>query len=192
VHLGAAGSWRTPDDADTIRFRQRPESHVTDVRLVNTGAIDADDFTRGGAEAAAVLGPFSLQGEYIGAHVNRQTPGAPDVWFDGWYALGSWFLTGESRAYEFERGAFGNVKPQRVVGQGGIGAWELLARYSNIDLLDEDIEGGEQDDLTIGLNWYPTSNLRLLLNYVRVLDVNGGSSARVEPAAFQARAQVHW
>jgi phosphate-selective porin OprO/OprP len=192
VHLGAAGSWRTPDEADMIRFRQRPESHVTDIRLVNTGFIDADDFTRAGAEAAVVFGPLSVQGEYIGSHVNRQTEGAPDLWFDGWYVFGSWFLTGESRPYEFDKGAFGNLKPKRVVGQGGIGAWELLARYSNLDLLDGEIEGGEQDDVTVGLNWYPTSNLRLLLNYVQVLDVNRGPFARVEPAAFQARAQVHW
>lgn len=192
VHLGVAGSWRTPDEADMIRFRQRPESHVTDVRLINTGAIDADDFARFGAEAAAVYGAFSLQGEYMGTQVNRQTPGSPDLEFEGWYVFGSWFLTGESRAYEFDKGAFGNIKPTRVVGKGGVGAWELLARLSNLDLNDGDIQGGEQEDVTVGLNWYPTSNLRLYLNYIQVLDVNRGDFARVEPAVFQARAQVHW
>jgi phosphate-selective porin OprO/OprP len=175
-----------------IRFRQRPESHVTDVRLVNTDFFDADDFTRFGAEAAVVLGPVSLQAEYMRTHVNRQMPGASQIDLEGWYGYGSWFLTGESRPYEFEDGAFGNVKPKRVVGKGGIGAWELAARYSMLDLNDADIAGGKQQDVTFGLNWYPNSNLRLLLNYVQVLDVDGGPFDGVEPGAAQVRAQVHW
>jgi phosphate-selective porin OprO/OprP len=192
VHLGAAGGWRTPDEGDMLRFRQRPESHVTDVRLVNTGEIDTDDFTRLGAEAAVVHGPFSLQGEYMRTHVNRQLPGKGDLEFDGWYVFGSWFLTGESRVYEFEDGAFGNLKPTSVVGKGGYGAWELAARYSGIDLNDGDVAGGEQQDFTVGLNWYPNANLRLLLNYVRVLEVDGGPFDGAAPDVAQVRAQVHW
>ena len=191
VHLGGAGTWRTPDEGDMIRFRQRPESHVTDTRLVNTDFIDANDFTRYGAEAAVVYGPLSVQGEWIGAHVNRQMAG-PDVQFAGWYVFGSWFLTGESRPYEFKEGTFGNLKPKSVVGKGGYGAWEVLARYSELDLNDHDIEGGEEQDVTLGLNWYPTSNLRFLLNYVWVVDVVGGAFRGAEPGVAQVRAQVHW
>jgi phosphate-selective porin OprO/OprP len=192
VHLGAAGGWRSPDEGDTVRFRQRPESHVTDVRLIDTDDIDTDDFLRLGAEAAVVYGPFSLQGEYMRAHVNRQMAGNGDLEFDGGYLFGSWFITGESRAYEFEDGAFGNIKPKSVVGKGGYGAWEVAARYSVLDLNDGDIAGGEQQDFTFGLNWYPNSNLRLLINYVRVLDVDGGEFDGAAPDVAQVRAQVHW
>jgi phosphate-selective porin OprO/OprP len=191
VHLGAAGSWRAVDEADMLRFRQRPESHVTDVRLVNTDFIDADDFTRFGGELAGVYGPFSLQGEYMRADVNRQL-GGENLTFDGWYVYGTWFLTGESRAYEFDKGAFGNIKPTRVVGKGGIGAWELAARYSALDLNDDAVLGGEQRDITLGLNWYPNSNLRFLLNYVRVLDIDEGPADGAAPDVAQVRAQVHW
>ncbi|MCI0637319.1 MAG: OprO/OprP family phosphate-selective porin, partial [Actinobacteria bacterium] len=137
-------------------------------------------------------GPLSLQGEFIGTSVNRERFEVPDVGFSGWYVFGSWFLTGESRPYEFDTGVFGNLKPKSVVGKGGYGAWELLARYSSLDLNDRDIEGGDEQDVTLGLNWYPNSNLRLLLNYIWVVDTNGGPFDGARPAIAQARAQVHW
>jgi phosphate-selective porin OprO/OprP len=192
VHVGGSASWRTPDEAAMVRFRQRPESHVTDVRLVDTDVFEADDFASYGAEAAVVYGPLSLQGEFIGTSVDRQRFDTPDVGFSGWYVFGSWFLTGESRPYEFDTGVFGNLKPKSVVGKGGIGAWELLARYSSLDLSDGVIDGGEEKDVTLGLNWYPNSNLRLLLNYIWVADVDGGPFDGARPSVAQARAQVHW
>ncbi len=58
LHLGAALSYRNTGSIDSVRFRERPESHVTNSRLVDTGLINADDFTRIGLEAALISGPF--------------------------------------------------------------------------------------------------------------------------------------
>lgn len=192
LHLAFAGSWNSSDD-NRVRFRERPETRVTDVqRLVNTGTFDVDDMARYGAEAAGVYGPFSLQGEYLRAEVNRDVAGNPDVGFDGWYVFGSWIITGESRGYKFEEGVFQNPKPFGIVGKGGIGAWEVVARYSTLDLTDEDITGGEEDNVTMGLNWYPTPNFKFMANYVWVLDVDGGAFDGAEPDTFQVRAQAYW
>ena len=49
---------------------------------------------------------------------------------------------------------------------GGKGAWEIAFRYSSIDLNDGAISGGEQDDWSLGLNWYPNPATRLMINYV--------------------------
>jgi phosphate-selective porin OprO/OprP len=167
VHLGAAASYRGAGGDDEIRFRERPESHVTSTRLVDTGDIaDYDHQTLLGAEAAAVFGPFSLQGEYIQTSLDVDGPGSdPD--FSGWYVFGSYFLTGEHRPYKTSSGTFGRVKPKSIVGKGGHGAWELAARYSSIDLEDSGIDGGEEDNITVGLNWYATPNIRFMANYVR-------------------------
>jgi phosphate-selective porin OprO and OprP len=81
--------------------------------------------------------------------------------------MGSWLITGESRGYVFEEARFKNPKPKGIVGKGGIGAWELLARYSSLDLSDEDIDGGEEDNVTVGINWYPTPNFRFMANNLR-------------------------
>ena len=122
VHLGAAASYRGDGD-DEVRFRERPESHVTGTRLVDTGTIsDYSNQTLLGAEAAAVFGPLSLQGEYMQTSVDVDGPGSdPD--FSGWYVFGSYFLTGEQRPYKASHGTFVRVKPKSIVGQGGHGAW---------------------------------------------------------------------
>ncbi|HEX6202466.1 MAG TPA: porin, partial [Thermoanaerobaculia bacterium] len=154
LHLGAAASRRDPRD-DRARFRSRPESHLAP-RFVDTGELVTDGVTLLGLEAAWVHGPFSLQGEWTQAAVDR-SGGAADADFAGYYVFGSWFLTGESRPYD--DGAIGRLKPARPFGDG-TGAWELAARWSSLDLTDSGIPGGELDDLTLGLNWYPYSNVR--------------------------------
>jgi phosphate-selective porin OprO/OprP len=178
VHLGAAASYRGSDGDNEIRFRERPESHVTSVRLVDTSTISSyDNQTLYGAEGAVVFGPVSFQGEYIQSSVDV-SGGAADPDFSGWYVFGSYFLTGEHRPYKASSGTFGRVKPKSIVGQGGRGAWELAARYSSLDLADSGIDGGEEDNITVGVNWYATPNIRFMANYVRA------STDPTSPARF--------
>lgn len=161
LHLGVAAAWeQAPDETDTLRFRARPESHVTDVRLVDTGTLTGvDGLVRAGLEAAWVSGPFSLQGEYLTVDVDRDTT---DFTGRGWYVFGSWFLTGESRPYKGD-GSFGRVKPR-----GDTGAWELALRYSTLDLDDGGVAGGEEDNVTFGVNYYIAPNLKIQGNYTQV------------------------
>jgi len=193
VHIGGAASYRGSGDSDEIRFRERPESHVTSTRLVNTGTLTGyDNQTLLGAEAAAVFGPFSLQGEYIQANVDD---GGVDPDFNGWYVNGSYFLTGEHRPYKASNGTFGRVKPKSVVGKGGYGAWELAARYSSIDLTDSGIEGGKESNLTLGVNWYATPNIRFMGNYIYALTdptsvVEYPTAGDEDVNIFQVRGQI--
>ena len=58
---------------------------------------------------------------------------------------------------------------------------QVAARYSYLDLDDEDVAGGREDGMTLGLNWHLFSNARVSLNYVwgRVRgqgDVNGAQT----------------
>ncbi len=84
--------------------------------------------------------------------------------------MASYFLTGEHRKYKESSGAFSRVKPKSnfLDGKGGLGAWEVAARYSEIDLNDPDagILGGEVRDFTVGVNWHLNPNARVMLNYV--------------------------
>jgi len=168
LHLGASASYRGASGDNTIRFRERPESHITSTRLVDTETIsDYDNQTLYGLEAAAVFGPLSLQSEYLASKVSVRTAGASDPDFNGWYVYGSYFLTGEHRPYKAGSGTFGRVKPTSIVGKGGHGAWEVAARYSSLDLSDAGIQGGEENNVTVGVNWYATPNIRFMANYVR-------------------------
>lgn len=186
IHLGLGLNYRETGGANTARFKQQAESHLSGINIVDTATITAvNDFYKVGAEIATVQGPFSAQAEYIATSVNRDS--GSDLDFDGWYAQVGYFLTGESRNYK--NGKFGGITPKANVGQGGIGAWELALRYSTIDLSDSEIDGGEADSVTLGLNWYPTPTLRFSANYVDVLDVDGGSNDGDEPSVFQVRSQ---
>jgi len=193
LHVGVAGAWEDPND-NGVRFRSRPESHITSTRMVDTGNFpDPDTFTKYGLEAATVLGPFSLQGEYMMVNASDDTLQDPD--FDGGYIYGSWFLTGESRAYK--KGAFSRVSPKSVVGKGGHGAWELALRYSTINLDDGGFNGGEEDNITVGLNWYATKYIRFMANYVHTDTDPTSSGLQVagqpdddELSVFQLRAQI--
>jgi len=182
-HLGAALAREEPnDDGDDVRFRQRPEFHVTN-RFLNTGSItNVDNIQRYGLEAATVLGPFSLQGEYTKVTVERDN-NLDDLDFDGSYITASYFLTGESRPYSAKKGAFGRVKPKSKSG-----AWEVAARFSTLDLDDAEIQGGDADNITLGLNWYINPNVRISANYIDVDAEKAGVDD--DPNIFAVRTQI--
>ena len=171
LHLGFSYNFRARSadkEGAEEKFSTRPESRLTKDKFVDTGNIPTTRSNLIEGELAWVLGPFSLQGEYFRAFVNAQ--GNPDFW--GYYVYGSFFLTGEHREYDTTSGVFTGIKPKRNVLQGGWGAWELAARYSSIHLNSHGVNGGKENNFTAGLNWYLSSNLRLVFNYVRVNATN--------------------
>ncbi len=195
IHIGAAGSHLTASqNRRTQSISARPETGFG-LNVVSTGALGTatnpvKDFTIFGLEGAVMYGPASLQGEYIHTGVSRK--GLSNADFTGFYLQGSYLLTGESRRYNFVNGIFNSPRPHGIVGKGGIGAWELALRFSSLDLNDGPVNGGKVEDLTVGLNWYPVNNIRLMANYVTVLDNSGGPYANDEPDAFLFRVQTNW
>jgi phosphate-selective porin OprO/OprP len=126
LHLGFSYGhiFRDENDKDsTIRFRTRPESRITDQRLVDTGNLITDGGDRIGVEFAMVSGPLSFQGEYLYAVADMGDN--PDFW--GYYLYGSYFLTGEYRRYDTSKGMFAGIKPKHAFRplKGEWGAWEL-------------------------------------------------------------------
>jgi phosphate-selective porin OprO/OprP len=175
VHLGASYSHRPRNGA--LRLRARPEAHLSDFRYVDTGVLETEDMDLYGVEAAFKYGPFSLQGEYIRADIDsvRRSVFNNFVWrdqddiaMDGYYVAASYLLTGEERPYSTSSGVFGRVKPRNnfSLTGAGWGAFELAVRFSNLDLSDGHVYGGDEDNWTIGLNWYLNPHTRMMLNYI--------------------------
>ena len=146
-----------------FRFRARPEGRTKSVRLVDVRG-DSDRVDQIGLEAALVYGRISVQGEYM--TVTPDVTGKDHPTFSAYYVMASYFLTGESRPYS--GGAFGRSKPKRKfdLKKGTMGAIELAARMSRIDLSNGDFQGGDERNFTLGLNWYPHNNARVTLNYI--------------------------
>jgi len=123
----------------------------------------------------------------------------PNPDFSGWYALLTYSLTGEQHPYDPTTASFRSLRPNNPLGSGGWGAWELKARYSDIDLdylpfntaANGGIAGGKQDVWTVGVNWYPTSGLRFALEYdnISVNHVNAPSTD-ISASALALRSQI--
>ena len=80
-------------DADA-QFRARPESHVSNIHLVDTGIwSDVGTSTAVGLELAGSRGPVTIKSEFYRTEWTRSDSYNPR--FKGWYAEASWFLTGE-------------------------------------------------------------------------------------------------
>jgi len=167
IHLGAALQHRSVESGGTLRFRSRPEAHLT-TRWVDTGGIPADGALVYGLEAAGVFDRLWFAAEAMSAEVDSGVAGDPS--FSGSYVQAGYFLTASDyRRFKTSSGQFDRQKPSRPwVADGGRGAWELTFRASSLDLDDRSIAGGRLDDWTLGLNWYPNPVTRVMVNWVRV------------------------
>jgi phosphate-selective porin OprO/OprP len=175
VHLGVGVSHRNPT-GDSLSFGSKPEANLAPT-YISISSLPADDVDLLGLEAAWVSGPLTVQSEYRTAAVDA--PGQSDKDFDGFYAQASWFLTGENRPYRKSSGGYGavKVKDNAFSKDHGLGAWELAARYSTLDLTDGTVDGGALDDVTLGVNWYLNQNTKVMVNYVMAdLEPAGGGA----------------
>ena len=171
-----------PPETTAVRLQERPELRVSGTRLVDTGAIASNGVQALGLEAGASWKTLYAAGEWLKIDVRRQFVGAAaspfDPSFSGWYLQGAWVPTGERRVWSSANGGFNGIRPARPFSlkEGGWGALEVGARYSRLDLNDHagvagvaaplgGIRGGEQKISTVGLNWYPNSVVRFLLDY---------------------------
>ena len=182
VHLGIRGSYREIDLATPTLSIKNKTTDFSELSIVNTGALaDAKSATLFGPEIAASFGPLYLFAEHTTAQVSRKG-GAP-LDFSGWHAAASWSLTGESRAsrYRMDAGEFKSIRPKSDfdLSNGTWGAFEVSARYAEIDLNDNDILGGEEDALSLALNWYPNRNLRIMADWTRILDTDESNTVRM-------------
>ncbi len=172
-HIGFAATQK--DRASSIRFRVRPEAHFTN-RFVDTRSFSADDALILGVELAGVHNSFWWAAEYNQADVSRPG-GAADPTFDAGYIQAGYLFGGHHRRYKTSSAAFDRQKPSSNWGMdGGKGAWEIAFRYSTIDLTDAGITGGEEDNITVGVNWYLNPATRLMINYIMADVENRGDA----------------
>jgi phosphate-selective porin OprO and OprP len=189
LHLGVSAAYEDRQDYSTLRIRDRPESRPDGNRLIDTGDLTGvDSTTKLGLELALQSGPFSAEAEYLTVDIDR-AGNSPR--FHGYHVQASYALTGESRGYR--NGVFRGITPASRAG-----AWEIAARYSSVDLINAGFQGGEQNNITLGLNYYAGSNLRFMANYIRVdvsdstATVGGMVVGDESPSVLLVRAQFNF
>ncbi len=147
-----------------------------------TGTFADGERVRWSPQAYYYTGPFGLFGEYVAVdqEVSRTNGGVKrsnKLKNDAWQIVGSWVLTGEEAGYT-------NPIPKRpfnFANGTGIGAWEVVARYSELNIDDNAFSprGGSQANSyadprasakqasawAAGINWYLNRNLKIALDY---------------------------
>ncbi len=183
LHVGASYSARNPKD-DEYKVSARPEAHLSE-KYVSTGTIaNTDNVNLVNFETAFVHKSLSLQGEYLMSGVKRSV--GDDLNFSGYYGQASYWVTGESRNYKSSYDGFGRTKPNNNLGaDNGGGGLELTLRYSGIDLKDDNINGGNMNDWTLGANWHLNPVTRIMANYTNAKVENIGNAN-----IFQVRFQI--
>ena len=179
IHAGVSYANYLPDvdeAANRVEFKSEPENKLGDSEHVDTGVImNVDRVIQKGLEGAVQLNNFCVQGEYMQTDVNRygefnEVP-YNDASFEGSYVFFSWLVTGEKRPWDKTQGEFGQVIPN----SNKLGAWELLFRYSYVNLSDPTatgsghdggILGGKAINTTFGLTWYANPNVKFMANYI--------------------------
>jgi len=187
MHLGVSLTHQYQDNSAYV-LKSRPESHL--IPIIALAEIDkAKAVNQIGGEVALVFGPVSFQSEYIYANAITSEGSAlqeSNYNFSAFYATISWFITGEHKNYNPSMAAFDRVKPGKNFGSGkGAGAWEIALRYSDLDLDDTDISGGQLTNITAGINWHLNPATRFMFNYVLVELKDAGKTN-----IFQMRFQI--
>lgn len=194
--LGGSVRFRDVGDGDNLRYRQRPHNHLSD-RFVATGRLSEKD-TMYGLEAAGQFGAFHVAGEWASLNAKDGGSRARNANFSGGYVEAGWFITGESKALKLDKGAWDRPKVSKPLHEGGLGAWQIAAKYDVIDLTDNGVFGGEQDTFIVGVNWYLNRHSRFMVNYSHstideAFDVSAnGTDGENSVNALGMRFQVDW
>jgi phosphate-selective porin OprO/OprP len=160
-HLGVNLRYGRPKDGK-LQLRSRPEAFPAPY-FVDTGKFNASASRIAGYEAYYRRGPWLFGSEYWWVNVSSPSTGNPV--FHGGDVVATWLVTGETRVYNTIGGFFKAVSPKRPVFNGGPGAWELVARYSSIDLDSGTLKGGKFWRFTPMVNWHMSDNVRLEFAY---------------------------
>ncbi len=181
LHLGISAVSYDPSK-DTVRINVRPEADLANIRLIDTmNLTDVDGARQLGLEAAYIQGPMKINAEYVDASYSRKTQN--DYSPNSWYVSGVYNLTGEKFGY-----AAGIYSVP--VADTDAGLWQIAARYSKLNANDGAVLGGQQNNLTVGVNWYWRLNFKFMANY----NITRSSSIRTgidnDPNIVELRAQI--
>ncbi|MDY3979702.1 MAG: porin [Tidjanibacter sp.] len=168
LHLGAAWSYREPKTTSTdgygvARYSSRNSTNINRKKYLDTNTITGLDHE--------IAYTFELAGHYNGlryeaayiartAYLDRAVNDKGPQKADGWYAQAGYMLFGGSQNYDADGAKYTRIKR----GQGW-GDLELCLRYEYCDFNLPDYLGGSAEAYTVGFNFYPNENVKIILNY---------------------------
>ncbi len=166
LHLGISASLRQGGQQQ-YRINERAEVY-SGKRIIKSSKLHADTIEQISLESIWNKQQFSLQGELFHQSVKvKPNMGDADSQYAGYYLQASYRLSGEPMLYK-------KSKIAGVIADSPSGAWELTARYSYLDAMDND-QGSKAKSQTIGVNYYVNQAFRVMLNLQRT-ELEGNSN----------------
>ena len=177
LHIGGAVSYREnklthTDGYGAIRYSSRNGTSINRKKYLDTDKISGVDHELAWTvELAGHWNGLRYETAYIarGAYIdNTKNPYiGSQQWADGFYAQASYLLFGGSQNYDA-----GGAKYTRTTSEKKWGNLEVAFRYEYADFNtgrlwsnDIDVAGGSGHAYTIGLNYYPSKNVKIVLNW---------------------------
>jgi phosphate-selective porin OprO/OprP len=182
----------------------RPYVSVSQVPIFSylVTVTSSGDRTRWSPQGFFHLGRVGMLAEYAEAshEVQNAQTGRPttkaELTNSAWAVTGSFLLTGEEASY-------GAVKPKDffVPSNGKLGALQLVARYSRLDIDQDTFSQGYADPARsvqrasawgVGVNWIWNNNLKYVLDYEQTSFEGGAASGadRDTEKSVQTRLQL--
>ena len=178
--FGLAGSYKSVGSSAT--GLPNNSGFVTDGQqqffAYTNGVVANGDHWRLSPQATYTYGSFGVLGEYAISD-QRVARGAKAQRLENtaWQASAQWVLTGEEAS-------FGGLTPKRPFDprHGGWGAWQLVARYAELDVdkaafpnfADPAAAANSAAAWSVGLDWWLNSNIRVLTSFSRTTFAGGG------------------
>jgi phosphate-selective porin OprO/OprP len=193
--IGVAGTAGRVDEQSPASFRTTAAASSFFAYRGASATFDAvsgdGDRIRYSPQAYWYAGPLGLMAEYVSSEQEMRRDPLPavggdslreDLRHDAWQVAISYALTGENASYK------GLIPASPFApSEGTWGAFEIAARWNEIDLDDDSFDGGaasfadpttsvtKAQGVTVGLNWYLNRWVKVMVNYDRT-SFDGGAA----------------
>ena len=178
LHIGGAVSYREPkltctDGYYIGRYSSRNSTSINRKKYLDTDDVKGLDHELAWTvELAGHWKQLRYETAYIarGMYLDQKVNPLSTQWAEGWYAQASWLLFGGTQNYDAD-----GAKYTRTTSEHKWGNLEVAFRYEYADfntgklfsrkVSDTNIFGGSGEAYTVGLNYYPTKNVKIVLNW---------------------------
>lgn len=178
LHIGGAVSYREPKLTSTDgyfvgRYSSRNSTSINRKKYLDTDDVKGLDHELAWTvELAGHWKQLRYEAAYIarGMYLDQAVNPLPTQWAEGWYAQASWLLFGGKQSYDAD-----GAKYSRTTSEHKWGNLEVAFRYEYADfntgklfsnkIADTNIFGGSGEAYTVGLNYYPNKNVKIVLNW---------------------------
>ena len=178
-----------------------PGFGTTPFLILNPGVIERGARLLGSVHAAYFFKSLSLIGEWqygYGGYASAAHPSSVQVPFSGFYVVGGYFLTGEQVERRSRVTPLRPLLPAKRGDPIGPGAWEVVARVSELRLGEKIFTSGFADPnlwsnqavtTELGLNWYWNEYVKM---YMFWLHGQFADPVQFRPGGSQKTADMFW